>query len=257
MKRVGLLSGQPLIVAGLEAALAGSTMLTLSGTWCSMDDLYTRISAGAPDVLLVDLTDSITLPHLARVATSFPESAVVLWVDRVSAEFASQTIAAGIRGILRRCSPIEAQLQCLEKVAAGELWVEQNLCHEMLSARRVPLTRRERDLVGLLAEGLKNKELAYQLGLTEGTVKVYLARLFRKVGAKDRFELAMFALKNFYSHSACEALAGARHANNVAAPTKPPFPFQMLITPHPGVTARIVSGGDRGRRVLASGEGRR
>lgn len=48
----------------------------------------------------------------------------------------------------------------------------------------------------MLAQGLRNKELAYRLGITEGTVKVYLSHLYEKVGANDRFELALLALKN-------------------------------------------------------------
>src|SRR6185503_15843601 len=61
---------------------------------------------------------------------------------------------------------------------------------------RVALTQREGQLVSLLSQGLKNKEIAVTLMIGEGTVKVYLSRLFRKVGVKDRFELALFGLKN-------------------------------------------------------------
>jgi DNA-binding CsgD family transcriptional regulator len=60
----------------------------------------------------------------------------------------------------------------------------------------VALTQREGQLVSLLSQGLKNKEIATTLMISEGTVKVYLSRLFQKVGVKDRFELALFGLKN-------------------------------------------------------------
>jgi DNA-binding NarL/FixJ family response regulator len=60
----------------------------------------------------------------------------------------------------------------------------------------VPLSPRESQLVTMLTRGLKNKEICDELGLTEGTVKVYLSNLFRKSGAKDRFELALQGLKN-------------------------------------------------------------
>jgi len=55
---------------------------------------------------------------------------------------------------------------------------------------------RRRDLITLLAQGLKNKEIATALGLSEGTVKVYLSKLFLKLGVKDRFELALVSLRN-------------------------------------------------------------
>jgi len=66
----------------------------------------------------------------------------------------------------------------------------------MLAGKPVTLTPRESQLVTLLSGGLKNKEIAAELGLTVGTVKVYLAHLFHKSGAKDRFELAVQGIKN-------------------------------------------------------------
>ena len=88
------------------------------------------------------------------------------------------------------------QVKCLHKVQAGELWFEKALTDSFLCARRVALTQREGQLVSLLSQGLKNKEIATTLMISEGTVKVYLSRLFQKVGVKDRFELALFGLKN-------------------------------------------------------------
>jgi two-component system response regulator DesR len=96
----------------------------------------------------------------------------------------------GVRGILRKTLPTELQVKCLQKVQAGELWFEKALTDSFLCARRVALTQREGQLVSLLSQGLKNKEIATTLMISEGTVKVYLSRLFQKVGVKDRFELA-------------------------------------------------------------------
>jgi DNA-binding CsgD family transcriptional regulator len=74
----------------------------------------------------------------------------------------------------------------------------------------VSLTQREGQLVTLLSQGLKNKEIATTLMISEGTVKVYLSRLFQKVGVKDRFELALFGLKNLTSGHASGADKGER-----------------------------------------------
>jgi Bacterial regulatory proteins, luxR family len=57
-------------------------------------------------------------------------------------------------------------------------------------------------VTGLVAQGLSNKEIAWSLGITEGTVKVYLSKLFDKVGVADRLELALLALKNFTANNA-------------------------------------------------------
>jgi DNA-binding NarL/FixJ family response regulator len=102
----------------------------------------------------------------------------------------------GVRGIVRKTLPAETLIECLRKVNQGELWFEKTLTDSMLSARKVSLTRREGQLVTLLSQGLKNKEIATVLCVSENTVKVYLSRLFQKVGVKDRFELALYGLRN-------------------------------------------------------------
>jgi len=121
---------------------------------------------------------------------------IVLWVNSISTELAFQAMGLGVRGILRKTLATDLQVKCLQKVQAGELWFEKALTDSFLCARRVALTQREGQLVSLLSQGLKNKEIATTLMISEGTVKVYLSRLFQKVGVKDRFELALFGLKN-------------------------------------------------------------
>jgi DNA-binding NarL/FixJ family response regulator len=74
--------------------------------------------------------------------------------------------------------------------------MEQSLSTALLNAQRVTLSRRQSQILALLVQGLKNKEIATHLGISEGTVKCYLTKLFEKVGAKDRFELALFGLRN-------------------------------------------------------------
>ena len=108
--------------------------------------------------------------------------------ERAHAEFVARFRAKTL--------PTDLQVKCLQKVQAGELWFEKALTDSFLCARRVALTQREGQLVSLLSQGLKNKEIATTLMISEGTVKVYLSRLFQKVGVKDRFELALFGLKN-------------------------------------------------------------
>jgi DNA-binding CsgD family transcriptional regulator len=92
-------------------------------------------------------------------------------------------------------------------VAEGELWFDKSLTASFLTARTVTLTNRESQLVMLLAQGLKNKEIAHALNISEGTVKVYLSRLFQKVGVKDRFELALYGLRNLQNLQAFGAAA--------------------------------------------------
>jgi DNA-binding CsgD family transcriptional regulator len=81
-------------------------------------------------------------------------------------------------------------------VYQGDLWFEKALTDSLVGATQLVLSLREGQLITLLSQGLKNKEIASELQISEGTVKVYLFHLFQKVGVKDRFELALYGLKN-------------------------------------------------------------
>jgi two-component system, NarL family, nitrate/nitrite response regulator NarL len=197
MYDIALYSTQPVLAAGLRAALAGIPGFDLAPVSTTISQLVDQICAAPPTVVLVELTPEVTLDVLRAIQSQGRGACIVLWVDTVTTEFAAQVIALGVRGILRRTLSLDLHLKCLRKVAEGELWLEKGLSDQLIGATRVTLTHRERQLVGVLAQGLKNKEIAHMMGITEGTVKVYLSRLFRKVGANDRFDLALFALRNF------------------------------------------------------------
>src|SRR5579884_1330353 len=196
MTRILLYSDEPILAKGLESVLRQVEGFELLPTCGTVAALMEQISQGAPDLVLMDLTPEVTFAVLSDMKHAMMSCKVVLWVNSISTELAFQAMGLGVRGILRKTLPTDLQVKCLQKVQAGELWFEKALTDSFLCARRVALTQREGQLVSLLSYGLKNKEIANTLRISEGTVKVYLSRLFQKVGVKDRFELALFGLKN-------------------------------------------------------------
>ena len=194
MASVLLCSDEPILAEGLSRILGDSDDLL---SYCPrMEDLRTQLQFHQPDLLLVDLTAGITFSVLSGLHEAVSNAKIVLWVHQISTELALQAMSLGVRGILRKTLPVETLLRCLNRVHDGELWFEKTLTDSIMSARRYSLTRREGQLVSLLSNGLKNKEIATALNISEGTVKVYLSRLFQKLGVKDRFELALYGLKN-------------------------------------------------------------
>jgi two-component system, NarL family, nitrate/nitrite response regulator NarL len=209
MTRVYLYSDQPILAKGLEAVLIVTGRLQLESSYSGIPELVKRLQTDAPDILLLDLTPEVTFGVLSDIKRVVQESKLVLWVNAISTELAFQAMGLGVRGILRKTLPVELQVKCLQKVHEGELWFEKALTDSFLAAKRVALSQREGQLITLLSRGLKNKEIAFILQITEGTVKVYLSHLFQKVGVKDRFELALFGLKNLTAgHAAGDHLAG-------------------------------------------------
>jgi len=191
-----LCTDEPILAEGLIRILSGAEDLKLV-SWCaSLENLREEIEAQKPELLLVDLTSEVNFSVLSSLHQIAREARIVLWVHAISTELALQAMSLGIRGILRKTLPIETLIRCLTRVNEGELWFEKALTDSIMTARRYSLTRREGQLVTLLSQGMKNKEIATALNISEGTVKVYLSRLFQKLGVKDRFELALYGLKN-------------------------------------------------------------
>jgi len=194
MTNLLLLTEDPIATAGFKALMQGSNEFSLSVCGKS-DDLKRSVLRDYPDILLIDAS-RITLDSLAEIRSKAPTAGVILWVDSICIEFVSQAIEAGVSGVIRRGTGVESYWNCLRQVARGKIWLEHALSVKLLQVHNVHLSPRERQLVALLALGLPNKELALRLGITSGTVKVYLSRLYNKLGVKDRFELALHSLKN-------------------------------------------------------------
>lgn len=196
MTRILLYSMEPVLAQGLESVLSQNGGFDLLPSCPTVELLIEQIAASQPDVVLVDLNSEVTFAVLNSLKPQMAVCNVILWVNSISTELAFQAMGLGVRGILRKALPPELQIKCLQKVHGGELWFEKGLTDTFLSARRISLTPREGQLISLLAQGLKNKEIATALKISEGTVKVYFSRLFVKLDVKDRFELALFGLKN-------------------------------------------------------------
>jgi DNA-binding NarL/FixJ family response regulator len=195
MIRILALTDEPVLVLGLRQVIDSAEDIELVAVVTEVADLISQFGRERPDIALLSNL-SLAGAVLTRLQQESPSTRIVLWLDDIAPELAHQAIETGVRGVLRRNLPPEMLLKCIRKVHEGELWLEKSLAMNFLFGRSVRLSRRESQMISLLGEGLKNKEIATRLAISEGTVKVYLSRLFAKVGAKDRYELALFGLRN-------------------------------------------------------------
>lgn len=197
MLNVLLYTTEPVLVLGVGSAFGG-TDCRLAAICDTVPALLMSLARVRYGILLIDVTADLNIGMLSEIKDQAHGSPIVIWVDKVSTEFVGQAINLGVKGILRKSLSLELQVRCLEKVGSGDLWVEKALVASLLSSRRIVLTWREQQLVRLLVQGLKNKEIAFRLGLSEGSVKVYFSHLFQKVGVTDRFELALYAIQHVF-----------------------------------------------------------
>jgi DNA-binding NarL/FixJ family response regulator len=208
---------EPVLQIGLQSVLAGVPGFRLAGLHATVSQLAGASQLHQPQVILYSMSLDPELAQLGAVRRAAPDAAIILWAREFSTELAHQALEMGIHGFLSTTAGPEMMLECLRFAATGELWMERSLANTLLNSRPVTLSRRQTQLLGLLVQGLKNREIAAEMGISEGTVKAYLTTLFEKVGARDRFELALYGLKNLRNVRGVEAERDLRMKSQVRA----------------------------------------
>jgi DNA-binding NarL/FixJ family response regulator len=125
-------------------------------------------------------------------------TAVVIWGVSVTEAEALRFLQAGARGILRKTAGVSVVLACLRTVSNGRSWMEDCVFRDSSRSERYPrseLTAREQQVLELVEQGFKNKEIAQELGIRPGTVKIHLKHIFEKTGVRGRYGLALNGLK--------------------------------------------------------------
>src|SRR5580700_3070219 len=165
------------------------------------------VRRNAPDVLMIDKAFGMQaiLEWLADFKLNDfkindeKSTAVVIWGVSVTEAEALRFLQAGARGILRKTAGIQVVLSCLRSVALGRSWMEDCVFRDSSRAERYPrseLTPREQQVLELVEQGFKNKEIAKELGIRPGTVKIHLKHIFEKTGVRGRYGLALSGLKD-------------------------------------------------------------
>jgi DNA-binding NarL/FixJ family response regulator len=185
---------QPIVVEGLQRVLADCEDLVFSAWAAKANDALEAIQRVRPDVVLIDGSAGLTaaLRLVGNLKAGAPVQSV-LWVVDLPEMDAFRALQIGARGILKKTSPIPTLLQCLREVASGQIWMQQSAqVADFLQRKEASrLTPREKDVVRLICRGLRNKQIAENLHITPGTVKVHLMHIFEKTGLKDRLALAV------------------------------------------------------------------
>ncbi|MGQ9633290.1 MAG: LuxR C-terminal-related transcriptional regulator [Bryobacteraceae bacterium] len=119
----------------------------------------------------------------------------VVWGNNMSETDTVRLIQAGARGILQKSIEPEGLLRCLRAVSRGKVWIEEAIFRPrprtLPREPRYGLTPRESEVFRLVRIGLSNNEIAEELGIRPGTVKIHLKHLYEKTGLRGRFQLAL------------------------------------------------------------------
>jgi len=199
MTRVLLADDHPMIASALEMLLRG-TDYQLVGRARTGKEALAQIDQVKPDLVLLDVNmpDGSGIDVLRKLRRSGEERPIILLTAGLDDP---QLIAADDlepNGVVLKTSDPALLLQCMDQILDGKTWVDPEIADRTKAAKQrlsslPPLTPRERELVELVRQGLRNRDIAQRLGVTEGTVKVYLHSIFDKVGVGSRTELAIRA----------------------------------------------------------------
>jgi DNA-binding NarL/FixJ family response regulator len=176
--------------------------LQLADVTDSLAQAQEMVYRTTPDVLMIDKAFGMQsiLEWLADLKTSEENpTAIVVWGVSVTEAEALRFLQSGAKGILRKTAGIPVVLACLRTVALGRSWMEDCVFRDSARADRYPrseLTAREQQVLELVEQGCKNKEIANELGIRPGTVKIHLKHIFEKTGVRGRYGLALSGLKD-------------------------------------------------------------
>lgn len=196
MSRISVLvcEPQPVVVEGLKKVLAETDDLFLAAAVSRPNEALEAIQRSQPNVVLLDATAGVTAAF--RLLSQLKGAAavhVVLWVVDLPEMDAFRALQMGARGIVRKTLPVAKLVDCLREVAAGRIWMQESeqLAEFLQRKEATRLTPREKEVVRLICRGLRNRQIAENLHITPGTVKVHLMHIFEKTGLKDRLALAV------------------------------------------------------------------
>jgi DNA-binding NarL/FixJ family response regulator len=136
---------------------------------------------------------------LRQTAATGNPTPTVVWGSSISESEALKLLQSGAKGILKRTSESGTLLACLRAVTAGGTWMEDGIfgsTEKLYNPKRSQLTARENEVAVLVEQGLRNRDIARNLGIQTGTVKIHLKHIFEKTGVRGRYGLALTGLQN-------------------------------------------------------------
>jgi DNA-binding NarL/FixJ family response regulator len=205
--RLVLADDHPIVLDGLEALFRLERDFQVVARCTDGAAALATLRRHRPDILVLDIhmprTDGLAVLrelHQERLPTK-----VVLLAAALNDFEVLEALRLGVRGMVLKDLAPQLLVQCVRKVHAGEQWLERHAIGRMLDTLRRSeaggggrdgddlLTPREIELVRMVAGGLRNKEMAKRLAISEGTIKTHLHNIYRKLQVQSRVELVLRA----------------------------------------------------------------
>ncbi len=208
--RILIIDRQAIVLAGVRLLLEKQSSFCIVGEATNPADAIDIAGREQPDIIVLEpnfgAQPSLDLiPSLLQVARS---ARVLILSDLADSELLAQAVRLGARGVVLKTDSPAMLSKAVTKIGAGEVWFDRRTTAELLShfsgqpykeepdadSRKIAsLTDREIEVTALIGQGLKNKQIAERLSISEVTVRHHLTSIFSKLGISDRLELLLYA----------------------------------------------------------------
>ena len=198
LKTVAICDTQPMTIEGLQSLLKGCEDMRLVGSATNLFNGLELVQSHNPSIVVIDKAFGLPaiMDWLANLRST--ETSSVVWGVSMNEAEALRIMQAGAQGVMRKTAEPATVLACLRTVAEGKTWMEDSLLGEnekSVRHSRSNLTPREQEVVELVEQGLKNKDIGLSMGIRPGTVKIHLKHIFEKTGIRGRYGLALSGLR--------------------------------------------------------------
>jgi DNA-binding NarL/FixJ family response regulator len=232
--RVILADSQAIYRVGLRKVFALEDDIRVVAQAETLTNLYAALQRYPTDVVVLEgqlsagTTDAI--PELVRRA---PDAKLIVQVVEADEVNTVELYRRGVRGVVPRSITPDLLIKCVRKIAEGETWIDNQSISWVIDAYRSQatsltnprvapkLSKKELAIIGCITRGMRNKEIAYQIGTTEQVIKNYLRKIYDKLGVSDRLELALYCLhhqllKKYVDEAEAGAAAAAESQDGLA-----------------------------------------
>lgn len=198
-----IIDDHPVVREGIRMLLEAAGGVRVVGAAESAQGALRELERTRPDVVLLDLDlgEEDGLEAFPRILEAAPGARVLVLTALRDGSREEAALRAGARGFVHKDAPADVLLRAIRAVAAGDLWFDPGVLRAGADpppagpSRFGSLTSRERDVVALVVEGLRNEEIARRLGINEKTVRNHLTAVFSKMGVSGRLELVVLAYR--------------------------------------------------------------
>jgi len=205
--RIILADSQAIYRVGMRKVFALEDDIRVVAQAETLANLYAALHRFPTDVVFIEgalISGTVdAIPELVRRA---PEAKIIVQVSESDESNTVELYRRGVRGVVPRSIAPDLLIKCVRKIADGETWIDNQSISWVIEAYRSQattltnprtqpkLSKKELAIISCITRGMRNKEIAYQIGTTEQVIKNYLRKVYDKLGVSDRLELALYCL---------------------------------------------------------------